>query len=288
MAAAWFISGVAALLMMPLWLWPVAWLETVSLALYQLYFPLLLGFRQFIEIPSGALARVRLAVEGLIVVVATVILAWYWIFRFDEAARTLLPYLKIVLVMFPGELAVALGAVAIVHRPTQASSSRTLSLLSVGTLAAVVADFIYEYDDLIWSTWSGPGADLLLGLAAALVMSAGLSSRREERESHPAVAIGTALVPYLAIGVVGTLAILQWWRPDPTHPALSGLVLGGAALMGLLIVRLVVAQREFAAESQARMAQDARFRALVQRSSNALLVVCRAGRGWDCPRSRRS
>jgi two-component system cell cycle sensor histidine kinase/response regulator CckA len=55
-------------------------------------------------------------------------------------------------------------------------------------------------------------------------------------------------------------------------------VLGGAALMGLLIVRLVVAQREFVAESRARMAQDARFRALVQRSSDAILVVCRAGR----------
>ena len=66
------------------------------------------------------------------------------------------------------------------------------------------------------------------------------------------MAIGPALVPYLAIGVIGTLAILQWWRPDLAHPALPGLVLGGAVLMGLLILRLVVAQQEFAGEVAAR------------------------------------
>ena len=174
MATAWFISGVGAILMMALWRWEIAWLETVATALYQLYFPLLLlGFWHFVEFPSGALARLRLTVEGLIVVVATVILAWYWVFRFDEAARSLLPYLKIILLMFPGELAVALGAVAIVHRPGEAGAHRALSLLSVGTLAAVVADFIYEYHNLIGSAWSGPGADMLLGFAAVLVISRG-------------------------------------------------------------------------------------------------------------------
>jgi PAS domain S-box-containing protein len=74
------------------------------------------------------------------------------------------------------------------------------------------------------------------------------------------------------------LALLQCWRPDLSHPALPGLVLGEVVLMGLMILRLVVAQREFTGETRARAAQDARFRALVQRSSDAILVVCRAGR----------
>jgi PAS domain S-box-containing protein len=279
-ASAWLTSCAAAALMTAAWVWPASWLETVSLGIYQLYFPLLLvGFWHLIELPAGTLARIRLAVEGLIVVVATVILAWYWIFRFDEAARSLLPYLKVVLVMFPGELAVALGAVVIVHRPAHAGAPRTLSLLSVGTLAAVVADFIYEYDQLIGSGWSGAGGDALLGFAAALVITAGLSTRRgAERREDPAVSIGLALVPYLAIGVVGALVICQWWRPDPLHPALPGLVLGGAVLMGLLIARLIVAQREFEAEAYARAVQDARFRSLVQRSSDAVLVVDRGSR----------
>lgn len=278
--AAWFVSGVAATLMVPLWLLTIPWLETASMGLYQVYFPLvLLGFWQFVDLPSGAPARVRLAVEGLIVLVGTAILAWYWVFRLDEAAQSPLHYLKLILVMFPGELAVALGAVAIVHRPTEGGTHRTLSLLSVGTLSAVVADLVYEYDDLIWSDWSGPLGDLLLALAAVLVISAGLSPRtREDSESRPSASFGSALVPYLAIGVVGLLLVLEWWRPDLRHPALSGLVLGAVVLMALMIVRLVLAEREFVGEARARAVQDARFRALVQRSSDAILVVCREGR----------
>jgi hypothetical protein len=90
-AGAWFVSGMAAMMMVPLWLSTLPWLETLSLGLYQVYFPLLLlGFWHFIEIPSGALARVRLAVEGLIVVVGTAILAWYWVFRPDASSQSLL------------------------------------------------------------------------------------------------------------------------------------------------------------------------------------------------------
>jgi two-component system, cell cycle sensor histidine kinase and response regulator CckA len=278
--AAWVVSGIATMLMAPLWLTTIPLLETLSLAVYQIYFPLLLlGFWHFIELPAGAPARIRLVVEGLIAVAGTVILAWYWVFRFDEAAQSLLHYLRLILVMFPGELAVALGAVVIMHRPAEASARKWLSLLSVGTLAAVVADLVYEYDDLIWSTWSGPVGDLLLALAALLVISAGLSVRPEkDSRPHPTLGLGPALVPYLAIVVVGALAVMEWWRPDPQHPGLSGLVLGVVVLMALLIVRLVVAQREFAGEARARAAQDSRFRALVQRSSDAILVVGRDGR----------
>jgi PAS domain S-box-containing protein len=56
------------------------------------------------------------------------------------------------------------------------------------------------------------------------------------------------------------------------------LVLGEVVLMGLLIARLVLAQLEFVTEAGARAAQDARFRALVQQSSDAILVVSRDGR----------
>lgn len=274
--AAWLVSGVAATMMLVEWWWSHAWLHTTALALYQVYFVLLLlGFWRLLRLPRGASARARLAVDGAIVVVATAILAWYWVFRFDLASQSLLAYLKILFVMFPGELAVALGAVCIAHQPAEASARRALSFLSVATIAAVVADFIYEYHWLVRSSWSGPVGDLVLGLAAVLVATAGLSSPRASGRS--AISVGLALVPYLATALVGALAICEWWLPDREHPALAGLVLGGAILMGLLILRLAVAQKEFAREASARAAQDARFRALVQQSSDAILLVSGEG-----------
>ncbi|MBK6423902.1 MAG: response regulator [Gemmatimonadetes bacterium] len=274
-AAAWLCSGVAAALMAPLWLISAPRLETLASVLYQGYFPLLLlGLWHFTTFPQGAPARARLAVEGLIAMTGTAILAWYWVFRFEEAALSLWLYLKLVLLVFPGELAVALGAVAILHRPAGDRTGRPFALLSVGTLAAMVADLIYEYDYLIWSAWSGPTGDLLLAFGATLVVSAAWRARTAaDGRPLPAYAVGPAIVPHLAIGVVGALALIQWSRPDLEHPALQGLVLGLVALMGLLIVQLVLAQRESAMEAQARAAQDARFRALVQRSSDAILVL---------------
>ena len=132
-----------------------------------------------------------------------------------------------VLLVFPGELAVALGAVAILHRPAGDRTGRPFALLSVGTLAAMVADLIYEYDYLIWSAWSGPTGDLLLAFGATLVVSAAWRARTAaDGRPLPAYAVGPAIVPHLAIGVVGALALIQWSRPDLEHPALQGLVLG--------------------------------------------------------------
>lgn len=274
-SAAWSSSAVAAGLMVPGWVVSLPWLETLATALYQAYFPLLfLGLWHFTIFPTGASARARLVVEGLIAMTGTAILAWYWVFRFEPTATPPWLYLKLLLVMFPGELAVALGAVAILHRPTGDPAGRPLALLSVGTLAAMVADLIYEYDYLIGSTWSGATGDLLLAFASLLVFTAAARARAAGPATRsPAYAVGPAIVPHLAIGLVGALAVLQWWRPDVEHPALQGLVLGLVALMGLLIVQLLLAQRESALEAQARAAQDARFRALVQRSSDAILVV---------------
>jgi PAS domain S-box-containing protein len=273
---AWLTSALGAALMSIAWAGPVPALDVASTAAYQLYFVFaLLGFWRLMRLPAGAAARARLVVDGLIVVVATSILAWYWVFRFDIESSALLNYLKLLLVMFPGELAVALGAVCIVHQPAEASARRALSFLSVATITAVVADFIYEYHALIGAAWAGPVGDLILGFAAVLVATAGLSNPRSSGGS--ALSLGLALAPYMATALVGALAICEWWLPDTEHPALAGLVLGGAILMGLMIARLVVAQKEFAREASARAEQDARFRALVQQSSDATLLVDRQG-----------
>ncbi len=276
---AWLSSGVAAALMTAAWVWPVEPLNWVPTFLYQLYFPLLLvGIWHLIEIPAVRTARVRLVVEGLVVVVATAILAWYFIFRLDEASRALLPYLKTLLFMFPGEMAVALGATLVVHRPAPAGEARSLTLFSVGTLAAVVADFVYGHDVLVKSDLCGPLGDLLLAVAAILVLTAGLTTRgRPDPVRPPAVRASLTLVPYLAILVVGAILAVEWRQPGLPRSPLGGLVLGGAILMGLLIVQLIVVQREFVREASARATQDARFRSLVQCSSDAILVVDRNG-----------
>jgi len=277
---AWITSGVGAMMFTAAMQWESGPLHMAATVTYQLYYPLVLAGIWFLtELPAGRAGRSRLAVEGLIVMVATVILAWYCTFRFEDAYSSLGPYLNMLLVVFPGELAIALGATAVVHHASDVGQSRHLSLFSVGTLAAVVADFIYQHHALTGAAESAVIGDMLLALAAILVASAGMAATRAaDRARCPAVPVGFALVPYLAILVVAALAVFQWWAPDQAHPALAGLVLGGAVLMGLLILRLRLAQGEFAREAHARAELDARFRALVQRSSDAVLVVDGEGR----------
>ncbi len=279
--AAWLFSAVGSVSWLLYEIWPLAALDWAGWFVYNLYYPLtLLGLWQFFELPERGDSRIRIGVECLIVAAATLVLAWYFVFRFDEATRALWPFLKRLGMLVLGEVTLMVGITAVLHRPVAGADRRSLTVFGIGVFAAGVADLVYEQSLLVVSAWSNPTGDLLLAFGATLVMLGAWMSLRPKPAVDtglPGVTIGLTLLPYLAVGVVAALLIFESVKANLGTGPIAGLVIGGAVLLVLVIARLMVALREHRHEAAARAAQDARFRLLVQRSTDAILVVRGAG-----------
>ncbi len=255
---AWLASTAGALAWLGFKIWPARALDLAGWWLYNLYYPLTVAaLWHLAELPDRGVARVRLVVESLIVLLATATLAWYFVFRFDEATRSPLEFMQTLSILFLGEVLIVFGAAVLLHRPPRRGDAAWPTLFSLGTFLVAVADFVYKHDQLIAGSWGGPTGDLLLAASAGLVATAGLLVREQSSAApanpHRAVSLGLTLLPYLAIAVVAALLVVQFWRRDVPGP-ISGLVLGGAGLFVLVIGRLLVAQREFASEAAVRTA----------------------------------
>ena len=286
--AAWLCSTLGGLSWILSEVWPSAGFDFAGWFLYNLYYPLaLLGLWHFFEMPAPGDSRIRLAVECLIAGVATVVLAWYFVFRFGEATEALWPFLKTVSFLLLGELSLLVGATAVLHRPARHADRQSLTVFGIAIFTAGVADFIYQQSMLVQSTWAAPTGDLLLAFAATLVaMAAWMTSVRRPSSdaSLPAVTVGLTLLPYLAVCVVAVLLVYESAKANLGNGPIAGLIVGGALLLVLVIARLLVAQREYTREAAARAVQDARFRSLVQRSSDGTLVVGSTGQvGYASP-----
>ncbi len=287
--AAWLCSALGGASWALYQVWPTGAFDWSGWLVYNLYYPLtMLGLWHFFEMPERGDSRLRLAVECLIVAIATLVLAWYFVFRFDEPpAPSVWPFRKTIGILVFSELLLMVGATAVLHRPARSAEQRSLSIFGIATFAAGIADLVYQQNFLIGASWSGPTADLLLAFAGTLVIVAAWMSwvRRPSTEATvPGVAVGLSLLPYLAVGVVAALLVFESAKANLGNGPIAGLIVGGGVLLGLVIARLLVAQREYAREATARAVQDARFRLLVQRSTDAILVVGGDGRiGYASP-----
>jgi PAS domain S-box-containing protein len=276
---AWLGSGIAFVLWAAYALAPLPILDKVAWSLYNLYYPLTLaGLWYVTALPRTRLAWGRLALDSLIVVAAAVTLQWYFIIRFDPASVSSRVSTAI---LFAGELLIVFGAAAVAHRERDVRDPAWPTILSLGLFTSSIADFVYEYSKIESSRWGGPAGDLMLAIGAALVATSGFRVVAHKPAAPVGqrnyVAFGRTLLPYIAITLVAALLTLEFWKQEGVGSPISGLVLGGGGLMALLIGRLLVAQRESASESRARAAQDARFRSLVLRSSDAHLIVDSGG-----------
>ena len=276
---AWLASAAGSSVWLLNWVWPSPIVDAIGWLLYNIYYPIVLvGLWHLFRLPPRGLGRVRLAVEGLIVTVATAALAWYFVFRFGEAAQSVPALIRAVTVLFLGEMLVVFGATAVLHSPAEPGDSRSVAMLTIGLFIATIADFVYEQNRMLGTVWSGPAGDLMLAWGAILIASAAWMSARGANRTTPAgVSRGLNVLPYLTIGVVGSLLVFEALARGMGGGPVGGLVLSGALLLGLVIVRLLVAQREFAEEATARWAQGAVFTSLVQRSSDGILIVDRDG-----------
>jgi PAS domain S-box-containing protein len=172
-------------------------------------------------------------------------------------------------------VAVLFVATAWFRRPPGVGRS-ALGLLTLGFALIAVMDI--HYDQAVQrGTWLN-GGPLDVGVAVSftlLVLGLDLQRRRppESRPRRPGMRRGRDIVAPIAIIAATLPLVILAWSPVPDLRELPFLVTGVAVLLVLVLARQHLARQLAATHARERAAADARFRSLVQRSSDAILQL---------------
>ncbi len=243
--------------------------------LYLSYFPLILG--GLLVLPRGFAGRLdfeKFALDAAIVTLCGGLVAWeYGIRPALEAAQNTAQLLLDL--SYPlGDLSTLLAISTLLLRVPH-DSSRVPLLFIASVLAISLAG------DAAWLIAGLPGRAGLKPVAYALwtvqpvffVVAAELERRRvRDDRAQRAWKPGFVALPILAL-VLCYAMLADVAFNEPSH--LAALFPGAALLTALVVLRQHVAQRENAAlvAERARRASEARFAALVERASDAILIV---------------
>jgi PAS domain S-box-containing protein len=155
-------------------------------------------------------------------------------------------------------------------------------LLAVAGVLFFLADVAYGYqvlqnDSYVSGTWVDIGwqAPGLLWFLAAQLQRRRANAGGDARESTETQAGGVSVLPYAAIGVgYGLLFIVArpYWSSQ-----LGSVLTGVVTLTAIVVVRQIAAVCENARLVVDRTAREARFKSLVQHSSDVITVVDSSG-----------
>jgi diguanylate cyclase (GGDEF)-like protein/PAS domain S-box-containing protein len=226
------------------------------------------------------LERWKFGLDAAMVLIAGGVAIWYFSVRPTLAAG--IDSLGVILVAsaYPlVSLLVLLGLTTVLLRGTLDPNGRALNLILGGLLLSVIADLTF---DLVQLQVGGRTASLIDGVylmfylllvaGAELYLRYPLPYTATAGELRPRAQPLSAL-PYLGVAAIYILllytALREWTDP------ISGVAIGAALVTGLVVVRQLLAVREnvrLLAETALRQ-NEARFRALVQHSSDVIIVV---------------
>src|SRR6266567_210104 len=220
---------------------------------------LLLGILLLPTRPLPVLSRLRIVLDGLMIMTAVVAFSWYFILgpTILQGDGTL--FAKLVGAAYPfSDLLMIFCLLRLAFLSGDASLRPIIRLLSFTLLIMILTDSIYDYQTLhghygtsglLEVGWSV--GFMLLGLAvqAMLVVlpkacAATSSSQVSAGEaSGDMPSMWRSLLPYAFVPAVGLLAVYVWHTGGNSAPE-WGVYLGGALLIGLVLLRQVLAMRE--------------------------------------------
>ena len=270
--AAWLLSFLASVLwLIPAVLPGATWTDPPATLFYNAYYPLAAtGFVLLSTLPTSRLARIRLVLDVSVVMAACATISWYFVRGAPARATGIESILGIGDLTAVGELGIILVASVALHRPAPLGGRVALQVLALGAFAAALGDLILVRAAAPPNEMLRAVGNVILAVAAATFATAGMLRARVVR-GNP-IPTGEVL-PLVAIATVGGLLVAELLLGRGDAIALAGLASGSMLLTALVVARLTIAQHEARLESAARSAQQARFLHLVQRSSEALLVV---------------
>src|ERR687897_1281319 len=219
---------------------------------------LLLGILLLPARPMPVALRTRIALDGLMIMTAAVTFSWYFILGpvMQQGSETVLA--KAVATAYPlADIVLIACLVILASRPEDQSLLPAVRLLALGLTLIVVADSNFAYWSLhdAYATGTLPDVGwslgyMLVGLgafAARLAPTGEAATTPDESVGTPRTAptlpeqrVWPSLLPYALAPAVGVLVVYAWRTSDGDSSLATGVYIGGAILIGLMLLRQVV------------------------------------------------
>jgi diguanylate cyclase (GGDEF)-like protein/PAS domain S-box-containing protein len=267
------------------WIWPQPqslgsrWSYTAGQAAYVVYYlPLLLGLLSFPRFLRTRAESLQFWLDVATVFLGGLMVMWSVLISPLADLDTRNVMTLALSVGYPmGDLVLLFGMAVVAVRRREEAARFVLLPLTIALTATLLNDSIFSILSLAGLYQSGTTVDMISMIAWLLFGASAVAQWRVARAADSAARErgpgSMSLVPYLAVVVgYGSLFLAALDRRTPT---LGGIVVGAIALTGTVLLRQLVAVREnvrLSAEAAARQS-EARFRTLVQHSSDLIAVV---------------
>jgi diguanylate cyclase (GGDEF)-like protein/PAS domain S-box-containing protein len=237
---------------------------------------LFVALLQLREAPAPGIERVKLSLDVATIGVAGLIVAWYLAGAFPAAQR---PVVGLMHVAVAGDLALILTTSIVWQRAVSPTRRLALFLYTIALFVAFVShvaevlDIVRGVPQVNWAIQSAALVGVLVA-AAAWLQRAGLDWQAGRRVVLvPRRIAGASLIPYIAI--LPAFGLVLEAATEVAAQPMQGLVVGAVVLTTLAFLRQAVATRETVRAQTAAAAREgeARFRALVQHSSDIITIV---------------
>jgi PAS domain S-box-containing protein len=252
---------------MPLWtnaIFGVAYLLTLA------------GLLSFPIAPRRRADRITMSFDIATVALSGAMVLWYWCMRTGAFEPSTSMATKAVVVGYPfADMVLLITAAILLVRSADDRSRTIFAFLALGYLLSSIADFWYGYLDIDVVTYRRTtlidvcwlGGVLLLGVAAASQLR-----RTPAPDSGMKVASRwMAEIPLIAVALAfGMLFLATQENMERVELQLGA---GALVMTVLAIARQRISARDAAQLMAERAIRDARFRALVQNSSDVVLVL---------------
>src|ERR687893_704699 len=219
---------------------------------------LLVGILLLPARPIPVASRTRIALDGLMIMTGAVTFSWYFILGpvMQQGTETILA--KAVSSAYPlADIVLIACLIILASRPEEHTLLPAVSLLALGLTLIVVADSNFAYWSLhdAYATGTLPDVGwslgyMLVGLgafAARLAPSQEATTPLEPGDTLSSAStlteqrVWTSLLPYVLVPAVGVLIVYAWRHSGGGSSLDTGVYIGGALLIGLMLFRQVLA-----------------------------------------------
>src|SRR5215218_2576296 len=216
----------------------------------------LLGILLLPARPVPVAARTRLALDGLMIMTAAVTFSWYFILGPVMQQGTQTTLAKAVATAYPlADIVLIACLIILASRPEEHTLLPAVSLLALGLILIVVADSNFAYWSLHDAYATGTLPDVGWPLGYMLVALGAFAARpapseEETTSSEPGDTpstvstlteqrVWTSLLPYVLVPAVGVLVVYAWRTSAGGSSLATGVYIGGAVLISLMLLRQV-------------------------------------------------
>ena len=254
-----------------------------------------------VTFPAGRLEstdRATFWLDSAIVAGVAAVLTWHFLLRAALVAAGSDWHTSIYALAYPvADVVLLFAAVVLLLRRPLPGSVRAIRILAASILLNAAADVLFMWAYIAKESQQNRAFYVAWALVAWMAVTAAFSQSRSVR--HPGIAARDAmrtqrrgrpsLIPYAAIVAMYATLLFEVYRTEAhaievaaqfgQHMSLAarfpvtGLVVGAIVVTTIVIARQIAAQRRNAELASERLAREAHFRALVQHSSDMVLVL---------------